>query len=325
MVGQQHVDQRTGPLELGELPHPPMCAARCRSRYASAGLPSISASVTFANSTVCRCGSGSTGSASHASTSARPRSVIAYRLRSGPSPGSASPPIDLAVPGQPAERRVDLPERQLLAPAEVGVVVALEVIAVARLPFKQPEQGQGDAHPPEYTLSVYSAQVLGGAAVATPRECGCCSAGRVRGKTLASALARDSPGGPSCLARGTFSSYAGEMSLPLRADSPGLGFQPGDHICAFYNGGGNFLDDIVVDFVSKGLQAGNKCICFMDTPSSVRDRIPGELIAERRYTDNSLPKRKGIFLRGTSRRTHSSAAWKPRSKECFPRDTNASG
>ncbi len=68
------------------------------------------------------------------------------------------------------------------------------------------------------------------------------------------------------------------MSLPVRADSPGLGFQPGDHICAFYNGGGNLLDDIVVDFVSKGLQAGNKCICFLDTPSPVRDRIPGELM-----------------------------------------------
>ncbi len=91
-------------------------------------------------------------------------------------------------------------------------------------------------------------------------------------------LPRDSSAGPSCLARGTFSRYAGEMSLPLRADSPGLGFQPGDHICALYNGGGNFLDDIVVDFVSKGLQAGNKCICFIDSPSSVRDRIPGELM-----------------------------------------------
>ena len=84
--------------------------------------------------------------------------------------------------------------------------------------------------------------------------------------------------GPGCLVRDTISGYAGTMSLPLLADSPGLGFQPGDHICAFYNGGGNSLDDIVVDFVSRGLQAGNKCICFMDTPSSVRDRIPGGLM-----------------------------------------------
>jgi hypothetical protein len=66
--------------------------------------------------------------------------------------------------------------------------------------------------------------------------------------------------------------------MPPLADPPDLVFQPGDHICAFYNGGENLLDDIVVDFVSTGLQAGNKCICFMDSPSSVRDRIPGELM-----------------------------------------------
>jgi hypothetical protein len=70
------------------------------------------------------------------------------------------------------------------------------------------------------------------------------------------------------------------VSLPLLADRPDLGFQPGDHICAFYNGGKNLLDDIVVDFVSKGLQAGSKCICFLDDPTSVRERVPGELTAK---------------------------------------------
>jgi hypothetical protein len=67
------------------------------------------------------------------------------------------------------------------------------------------------------------------------------------------------------------------VSLPPLADSPDLGFQPGDHICAFYNGGKSLLDDIVVDFVSKGLQAGNKCICFLDDSSSVQERVPDEL------------------------------------------------
>lgn len=66
------------------------------------------------------------------------------------------------------------------------------------------------------------------------------------------------------------------MTLPPLAGSPDLGFKVGDHICAFYNGG-NALDDIVVDFLSKGLAAGNKCICFMDSPSPVRDRVPSEL------------------------------------------------
>jgi hypothetical protein len=70
------------------------------------------------------------------------------------------------------------------------------------------------------------------------------------------------------------------MSPPLIADRSDLGFQQGDHICAFYNGGENSLDNIVVDFVSKGLQAGNKCICFLDSPTAVRGRIPDELAAK---------------------------------------------
>ena len=61
-------------------------------------------------------------------------------------------------------------------------------------------------------------------------------------------------------------------------DTPELGFRVGDHVCAFYDGGGNSLDDIVVDYVLKGLQAEDKCDCFTDRASSVRDRIPTELI-----------------------------------------------
>jgi hypothetical protein len=71
------------------------------------------------------------------------------------------------------------------------------------------------------------------------------------------------------------------MPAPLRSASPGLDFQQGDHICAFYNGGeNNNLDDIVVNFVSKGLQSGDKCICFMDAPAGVQARIPGELMGK---------------------------------------------
>jgi hypothetical protein len=64
---------------------------------------------------------------------------------------------------------------------------------------------------------------------------------------------------------------------PRATDIPELGFQVGDHVCAFYNGGGSSLDDIVVDYLAKGLRAGDKCVCFIDSPSSVRDRIPGDL------------------------------------------------
>lgn len=67
---------------------------------------------------------------------------------------------------------------------------------------------------------------------------------------------------------------------PRALDIADLGFQIGDHVCAFYNEGGNSPDDIVADYLAKGLQAGNKCVCFSftDTASSVRDRIPGELV-----------------------------------------------
>ena len=61
--------------------------------------------------------------------------------------------------------------------------------------------------------------------------------------------------------------------MVLAGGTKDLEYQPGDHVCAFYNGSGGQLDDIVVDFVSKGLNAGNKCICFVDDPASVQARI----------------------------------------------------
>ncbi|MGD0702748.1 MAG: hypothetical protein ABSA02_23045 [Trebonia sp.] len=79
------------------------------------------------------------------------------------------------------------------------------------------------------------------------------------------------------------------MALP--AQSVNLGFQQGDHVCAFYNGGGRQLDDLTVDFTSKGLRAGNKCICFIDSVPSVQARIPGELFSR----DNILQFLKSWF------------------------------
>lgn len=66
---------------------------------------------------------------------------------------------------------------------------------------------------------------------------------------------------------------------PRALDLAELGFQVGDHICAFYNGDDDSLDNIVVNYVCRGLQAGNKCVCMIDTASSVRERIPGELVS----------------------------------------------
>jgi MEDS: MEthanogen/methylotroph, DcmR Sensory domain len=63
------------------------------------------------------------------------------------------------------------------------------------------------------------------------------------------------------------------------AQSPSLGFQPGDHVCAFYSGGSNSYYDIVVDYATKGLEAGNKVFCMVDAPSLVKDRIPADLVS----------------------------------------------
>jgi hypothetical protein len=68
------------------------------------------------------------------------------------------------------------------------------------------------------------------------------------------------------------------MTTPASLD-PGFGFVPGDHVCAFYSGSQNVLDDIVVDYVTKGLAAGGKVFCMVDQPSTVQSRIPPQLVA----------------------------------------------
>ena len=68
------------------------------------------------------------------------------------------------------------------------------------------------------------------------------------------------------------------MTVPAAQD-PSLGFTPGDHVCAFYSSSRNVLDDIVVDYVTQGLQAGNKVFAMVDQPSTVHRRVPAELLA----------------------------------------------
>lgn len=68
------------------------------------------------------------------------------------------------------------------------------------------------------------------------------------------------------------------MTVPAAQD-PSLGFTPGDHVCAFYSSSRNVLDDIVVDYITQGLQAGNKVFAMVDQPSTVHSRVPAELIA----------------------------------------------
>jgi hypothetical protein len=68
------------------------------------------------------------------------------------------------------------------------------------------------------------------------------------------------------------------MTIPASQD-PSLGFLPGDHVCAFYSSSRNVLDDIVVDYITKGLAAGNKVFCMVDQPSAVQGRILPKLVA----------------------------------------------
>jgi MEDS: MEthanogen/methylotroph, DcmR Sensory domain len=67
------------------------------------------------------------------------------------------------------------------------------------------------------------------------------------------------------------------MTIPSVQD-PGFGFVPGDHVCAFYSSR-SALDDIVVDYVTKGLQAGSKVLCMVDRPSAVQSRVPAQFTA----------------------------------------------
>jgi len=68
------------------------------------------------------------------------------------------------------------------------------------------------------------------------------------------------------------------MTVPA-AQGLSLGFVPGDHVCAFYSSSRNVLDDIVVDYITKGLQAGNKVFCMVDEPAAVHGRVPPQLVA----------------------------------------------
>src|SRR5450755_3846112 len=47
---------------------------------------------------------------------------------------------------------------------------------------------------------------------------------------------------------------------------PGLGLEPGDHVCAFYAGTAE-RDKLLLPYLRDGLRAGNKCLCIVDSPA----------------------------------------------------------
>src|SRR5580692_6083148 len=112
------------------------------------------------------------------------------------------------------------------------------------------------------------------------------------------------------------------MTIPASQD-PGLGFLPGDHVCAFDSGSRNVLDDIVVDYINKGLEAGNKVFCMVDQPSAVRSRILPQLIAKDGML-NVLTEDEAYMPDGISLRTRSSAISRPWSSRRSRRGMTAS-
>jgi hypothetical protein len=105
------------------------------------------------------------------------------------------------------------------------------------------------------------------------------------------------------------------MTVPAAQD-PSLGFIPGDHVCAFYNSSRNVLDDIVVDYITNGLQAGNNVFCMVDQPSTVHGRVPPQLVAregmlhvrtedEAYMPDGSFSK--DVFIRNMETMAHEAA------------------
>lgn len=68
------------------------------------------------------------------------------------------------------------------------------------------------------------------------------------------------------------------MTAPL--NTSGLGLRPGDHACAFYWSTSGAHADLIASYVAEGIEAGDKCICFIDDQHSVVERLP-EAMADR--------------------------------------------
>jgi hypothetical protein len=59
---------------------------------------------------------------------------------------------------------------------------------------------------------------------------------------------------------------------------PGMVIQPGDHVCAMYQGSGQ-RDEFLFPFLRSGLVAGDKCLCVIDSsdPRSTVEALRGGL------------------------------------------------
>src|SRR3984893_11671145 len=159
MIGEQHVHQRASPLEVGELLHALHMRGPLRVEVGLGRLAEHEREghLREQHRLQVRLGLDRLGQPLVDLVTARVGDGVALAVRAVARLGIAGD--HLAVACQPSERGVHLTERQMLPAAEEIVVVALEVIAVARLPFKQAEQGAWDAHAGQYILSGYLKQI----------------------------------------------------------------------------------------------------------------------------------------------------------------------
>src|ERR1700733_11838592 len=159
MIGEKHVEQRAGPLELGELLHAPDMGGPLRVEV-GLGRPAEherEGHLREEHGLQVRLGLDRLGQPRVDLVAARVGDGVALAVRAVARLGIAGG--HFAVACKPSERGVHLAERQLLTAPEEIVIVALEVVAVARLSFKQAEQGEWDAHADQYILSVYLKQI----------------------------------------------------------------------------------------------------------------------------------------------------------------------
>jgi hypothetical protein len=96
------------------------------------------------------------------------------------------------------------------------------------------------------------------------------------------------------------------MTIPAAQD-PSLGFVPGDHVCASYRSSRNVLDDIVVDYITKGLPGGNKVCCLYDLDLFDGDTVMHVLRTHPRVYVN------GIFHRQSALPGRTDSRWRQRS------------
>ena len=141
MIGKEPINQASRPLQVGQLPHPLHVSGALRIEVALGGTAQHQRQHDLGEQDGLQV-------RLRLNRLPEPRldlvdAEVGDRIPLAVRPGArlGIPGYNLAIAREAAERGVDLAERQRPAPAEVGVIVALEVISVARLSLEQAKEG----------------------------------------------------------------------------------------------------------------------------------------------------------------------------------------